>query len=109
LGEHAVIREGNRGHAEYHVKWNLGYTSEHNCEFHSHFTMINPVELHALERVRSSMGLETPKVVHPLTSEPFYPFPEEILNIRLQDILNEDELLREIYSASKEWCNQSMQ
>jgi len=93
---------------DYHVKWNMGYTEEHNCEFHSHFSMINPIELHALERVRCAMGLETPKVTHPLVREPFYPFPVAILKVRLQDILDEDELLRKTYIASKEWCKQSM-
>jgi hypothetical protein len=84
---------------DYHLKWNLGYTQDavhHYSEFHSHFSMINPVEVHALEFVRNSLDLKTPAVNHQFLTPPFYPIPDGIKEISMEEILNEDPLLKEI-------------
>jgi hypothetical protein len=84
---------------DYHLKWNLGYTQDaahHYSEFHSHFSMINPVEVHALEFVRNSLNLKTPVVNHQFLTPPFYPIPAGIKEISMEEILNEDPLLKEI-------------
>jgi hypothetical protein len=88
---------------DYHLKWNFDKTNNHYAEFRSHFTMINPVEIHALEYVRSSLGLSTPKLKHELLQFPFYPIPEFIYSVTLDTILAEDELLQKIVHDSNSW------
>ncbi|MDR3196645.1 MAG: hypothetical protein LBU34_02145 [Planctomycetaceae bacterium] len=90
---------------DYHLKWNLGYTQDedhHYSEFHSHFSMINPVEVHALEFVRNALNLKTPAVNHPFLKPPFYPIPAGIQEISMEEILNEDPLLKEIVLRFRE-------
>jgi hypothetical protein len=92
---------------DYHVKWNSGFSQDHRSEFDSHFTMINPFELHVLEHVRSQLGLTTPKVDHILTQSPFYPFPDIVKNISSDEIYAKDELLRKFVEKNRDWCNGS--
>ncbi|MDR2168602.1 MAG: hypothetical protein LBP59_00490 [Planctomycetaceae bacterium] len=90
---------------DYHIKWNKGFSKDHFSEFHSHFTMINPFELHVLEHVREQLGLTTPKVNHVLTQSPFYPLPDFVKNISSDEIYSEDELLRKFVERNRNWCN----
>ncbi|MDR2168642.1 MAG: hypothetical protein LBP59_00690 [Planctomycetaceae bacterium] len=89
----------------YHVQWNCGFSRDHRSEFHSHFTMINPFELHVLEHVREQLGLTTPKVDHVLTNSPFYPLPNFVKNISSNEIYEEDDLLRKFVERNRDWCN----
>jgi hypothetical protein len=77
--------------------------NDHYAEFRSHFTMINPVEIHVLEYVRSSLGMTTPKLEHELLQFPFYPIPEFIYSVTVDTILAEDELLQKIVHDSNSW------
>jgi hypothetical protein len=90
---------------DYHIKWNRFHTRDHSAEFRSHFTMINPFELHVLEHVRQQLGLTTPKVDHVLTKSPLYPLPDFAKDISIDEIYAEDELLRKFVERNRDWCN----
>ncbi len=90
---------------DYHLRWNRDDTEEHDAEFGVPFAIVNPVEIHALEAVRSELGLSTPRVEHELLQPPFYPIPDFAKNITTEEILEEDDLLRRIIEMNQPWCD----
>ena len=60
------LAEAIRRMCDYHLRWNNEDTEEHDAEFSSPYTMINPIEIHALRAVREELGLAMPEVDHEL-------------------------------------------
>ncbi len=90
---------------DYHLHWNGEDSEEHDAEFSAPYAMVNPIEIHALEAVRSELGLSMPKVEHELLQPPFYPLPEFAKNITTEEILEDDDLLRRIVEVNQPWCD----
>ena len=90
---------------DYHLFWNYDKSDEHEAEFSNPLSVVNPVEIHALEAVRSELGLSTPTVEHELLQPPFYPIPDFAKNITTEEILAEDDLLRRIVELNQPWCD----
>jgi len=99
------LAEAIKAMCDYHLYWNYEETQEHDSEFAAPFMMVNPVEIHALEVVRSELGLSTPHVEHELLQPPFYPLPEFANNITTEELLAEDDLLRRIVELNQPWCD----
>lgn len=99
------LADAIRAMCDYHLHWNYEETEEHDSEFSAPFAMVNPIEIHALEAVRSELGLSTPKVEHELLQPPFYPLPDFAKNISTEEILAEDDLLRRIVELNQAWCD----
>ncbi len=101
--DEAKLAETIHQMCEYHLYWNYDETEDHDSEFDDHFAGVNPVEIHALEYVRTQLGLSTPRVEHELLQPPFYPIPDSAKNITEAEILEEDDLLRRIVEANRDW------
>jgi hypothetical protein len=99
------LAQSIREMCDYHLHWNYEETEEHDSEFSAPFAMVNPIEIHALEAVRSELGLSTPRVEHELLQPPFYPIPDFAKNIPTEEILAEDDLLRRIIELNQRWCD----
>jgi hypothetical protein len=99
------LAQSIREMCDYHLYWNYDETEEHDSEFSAPFAMVNPIEIHALEAVRSELSLSTPRVEHELLQPPFYPIPDFAKNIPTEEILAEDDLLRRIIELNQRWCD----